>query len=105
MRRILPSLSRIPRPQSSTPQLLLTVSSSLAPRWWRASMSATGMPHNPNPPTASDAPSWISATASAALATTLSIIVDPFRSGPPGASPGFTTSGGYSPSSRAISIS
>ena len=31
MRRIRPSFSRIPSPQSSTPQLLLTVSRSVAP--------------------------------------------------------------------------
>src|SRR6478735_2310605 len=77
VRRIRPSLSRIPRPQSSTPQLLLTVSRSVAPRSCRASISVTGMPHSPNPPTASEAPSWMSATASAALATTLLIISDP----------------------------
>src|SRR6478735_42702 len=78
VRRILPSRRRIPRPQSSTPQLLLTVSRSLVPWRCRASMSATGIPHSPKPPTARDAPSDMSATASSALATTLSIIVDPF---------------------------
>ncbi len=35
-------------------------------------MSAIGLPHRPNPPTASDAPSGTSATAAAADATTLS---------------------------------
>ncbi|GAB2685636.1 hypothetical protein GCM10027194_19140 [Thalassiella azotivora] len=36
-------------------------------------MSTLGTPHRPNPPTARDAPSPMSATASAALRTTLSI--------------------------------
>src|SRR5450830_104148 len=74
VRRIRPSLSRMPSPQSSTPQLLLTVSRSVAPRSCRASIRAPGMPHSPIPPTAREAPSWMSATASAALATTLLII-------------------------------
>src|SRR4051812_19517275 len=77
VRRIRPSFSRIPRRQSSTPQLLLTVSRVLAPPWWTASIRATGMPHSPKPPTASEAPSWMSATATAALATTLLIIGHP----------------------------
>src|SRR5438046_2547492 len=78
VRRIRPSRSRIPNPQSSTPQLLLTVSSFVVPCSCRASIRATGMPQSPNPPTAREAPSEISATAAAALATTLSIIDDPF---------------------------
>jgi hypothetical protein len=39
-------------------------------------MSALGIPFKPKPPTAIDAPSGMSATASAALLITLSIIVD-----------------------------
>src|SRR5215218_5676849 len=79
VRRIRPSLSRMPSPQSSTPQLLLTVSRSRVPERWSASMRATGMPQRPKPPTAREAPSGISATASSALATTLSITVPPHR--------------------------
>ena len=41
-----------PRPASSTPQLLLTVSRSRHPSASRASMSRMGTPHRPNPPTA-----------------------------------------------------
>src|SRR6478735_9467107 len=78
VRRMRPSRSRMPSPQSSTPQLLLTVSRPEVPARWRASIRATGIPQSPNPPTASEAPSGMSATASSALATTLSIIIDPF---------------------------
>ena len=60
------AFSRMPRPQSSTPQLLLTMLRSLVPCASSASMSAMGLPESPNPPTASDAPSGMSATASAA---------------------------------------
>src|ERR1700761_2662863 len=57
----------------STPQLLETVSRSVTPRSATAAISASGMPHKPNPPTARDEPSVMSATASSAVATTLSI--------------------------------
>src|SRR4051794_3102424 len=73
VRRILLADSSIPRPHSSTPQLLLTVSSSSTPAASSASISAVGMPQRPKPPTASEAPLGMSATASAALPTTLSI--------------------------------
>ena len=52
-----------PRPQSSTPQLLLTTSRSVTPASSRAAIRALGMPQRPNPPTASRAPSGMSATA------------------------------------------
>jgi len=65
--------SSMPRPHSSTPQLLLTVSSSSTLASSSASISAVGIPHRPKPPTASEEPRATSATASAALATTLSI--------------------------------
>src|SRR4051812_48282104 len=74
VRRMRPSLSSTPRPQSSTPQLLLMVSSPVVPASYRAWISAAGIPHSPNPPTASEAPSGMSATAAAGLAATLLII-------------------------------
>jgi hypothetical protein len=46
-----------PRPQSSTPQLLLTMDRSVVPCARSASMRAMGLPDSPNPPTASEAPS------------------------------------------------
>lgn len=73
MRRIWPPPSRTPSPQSSTPQLLETHSRSFTPNAWTESMSTLGMPHSPNPPTASVAPSGMSATASAGEVTTLSM--------------------------------
>ena len=73
MRRIRLSLSRIPRPQSSTPQLFEIASSSLMPASWIAAMSTLGMPHRPKPPTASDMPSLIPAMASCGVETTLSM--------------------------------
>src|SRR3954447_531661 len=88
VRRMRPSRSRMPSPQSSTPQLLLTVSSPEVPALCSASIRATGMPQRPNPPTAREEPSGMSATASSALATTLSIIIDPFR---PATVPGLKT--------------
>src|SRR3954453_23730444 len=42
-------------------------------------MSAIGTPHSPNPPTASVAPSEMSATASCAEATTLSMVLPSVR--------------------------
>src|SRR5680860_1515738 len=71
------SSSSRPSPQPSTPQLLLMVSRSVVPCACRASISTSGMPQSPKPPTAREAPSGMSATASAALATTLSIIRSP----------------------------
>ena len=68
IRRIRRSSSSRPRPQSSTPQLFETASRSVAPGSSSASISTEGMPHSPKPPTASEAPSPMSATASAALA-------------------------------------
>src|SRR5688500_3294666 len=62
----------MPSPQSSTPQLFDTIRSSLVPASWRALMSSVGTPQSPNPPTAIEAPSGMSATASAAEGTTLS---------------------------------
>ena len=67
------SISSRPRPHSSTPQLFDTASRSVTPASSSASISTDGTPHSPNPPTASLAPSGMSATASAALATTLSM--------------------------------
>jgi hypothetical protein len=67
------AFKRIPSPQSSTPQLLLTMLRSVVPWASSASMRAMGLPESPKPPTASDAPSGISATASAADPTVLSI--------------------------------
>ncbi|COW10705.1 Uncharacterised protein [Mycobacterium tuberculosis] len=62
-----------PRPTPSIPQLFETVSRSVTPLSTNAAISASGMPQSPNPPTASDDPLAMSATASAAVATTLSI--------------------------------
>lgn len=64
---------RMPRPWSSVPQLLDTTRSASVPWAWRASMRAVGTPHRPNPPTASEAPSPMSATAWAAVGTVLSM--------------------------------
>src|SRR5690606_6577197 len=64
---------RTPSPQSSTPQLLLTMERSCDPRSRRALMRTMGIPESPNPPHAMLAPSGMSATASAAVATVLSI--------------------------------
>ncbi len=68
--------SRRPSPQSSTPQLLLTTSRSVVPASSSAWMSALGMPHRPKPPTARLAPLGMSATASPALPTVLSITLN-----------------------------
>jgi len=73
VRRMRFSRSSMPSPNSSTPQLLLTVTRSLTPVASTASISTDGNPQSPNPPTARDEPLAMSATASAALATTLSI--------------------------------
>ena len=61
-------------PSPSTPQLLETTPSPPTPRSYSAWISTFGTPLRPKPPTASDAPSGTSATASAAEATTLSIL-------------------------------
>src|SRR6476661_1612116 len=73
MRRMRPAESRRPRPQSSTPQLFDTTSRSPTPVSSNASMRTEGMPDTPNPPAAMDDPLLMSATASAADHTTLSI--------------------------------
>src|SRR6478752_7722075 len=73
IRRMRPACSSRPSPQSSTPQLLLTTSRSWTPESSRAWISTLGIPHKPNPPTARVAPSGMSATASTADWTTLSI--------------------------------
>ncbi len=77
IRRIRLANSSRPNPHSSTPQLLETASRSDVPASRSASISTDGTPHNPNPPTDSVAPSGMSATASAALATTLSTSCPP----------------------------
>jgi len=69
--------SRMPRPQSSTPQLLLTTLRSVVPWARSASMRAIGFPESPKPPTASEAPSGMSATAAAADSHCLSITSAP----------------------------
>jgi hypothetical protein len=64
--------SSSPRPKSSTPALLdTTVSPLTSGRERSAAMSVSGMPHRPNPPTSTVAPAGMSATAAAALATSL----------------------------------
>src|SRR6195952_3831901 len=86
------SPSSRPRPQSSTPQLFETASRSVVPASSNASISTDGIPHSPKPPTDSVAPSGMSATASAALATTLSTSTppcrDPAMTGVPEVTPG-----------------
>ena len=61
-----------PSPQPSTPQLFETTSRSSTPASSRAAINTLGIPLNPKPPTASEDPDTMSATASRALATTLS---------------------------------
>src|SRR4029453_9694154 len=72
-RRMRPAASSSPRPHPSTPQLFETTSRSLVPCASSARISTIGTPDRPNPPTASDAPSGMSATASAAVRYVLSI--------------------------------
>ena len=72
MRLIRLAPSSILRPDWSTPQLLLTVRRSSAPVSSSASMSDSGTPHRPNPPTASEEPEKMSVTASEAELTVLS---------------------------------
>ena len=68
------ALSSAARPVSALPALLLTMIRSLEPFAISASMSSEGMPAVPNPPIITVAPLGISATATAAVATTLLII-------------------------------
>src|SRR3954452_13945226 len=72
-RRMRPAASSRPRPQPSTPRLLETISRSVVPLASSARISSIGTPLRPKPPTAIDAPSGMSATASAAEATRLSM--------------------------------
>src|ERR1044071_3636152 len=65
---------RSPSPQSSTPALFETQVRFLTPFLTRALMRFSGIPHSPNPPTTSNAPSKMSLTASSAEATTLLIM-------------------------------
>lgn len=68
----------MPNPNPSTPALLLMQVRSLTPESRSAAISASGMPHKPNPPTAIIWPSFTTpARASFALAKTL-FIVCPF---------------------------
>ncbi len=79
MRRICRVSSSWPSPQPSTPQLFDTTSRSSMPDSSSAAINTLGIPHNPKPPTAREDPGTMSATASRALATTLSttLTVDP----------------------------
>ena len=61
------------------PQLFDTTPRPETPRSYSAWISTFGTPLSPNPPTASVAPSGTSATASRAVATTLSIREAPSR--------------------------
>src|SRR5690349_899646 len=72
-----PAASSTPRPRPSTPQLFVTTLSWAAPSSYRARTRISGTPLRPKPPTASEAPSDIPATAPAALALTL-FTEDPF---------------------------
>ena len=65
--------SSSPIPKSSTPQLLLTTVRSLTPSARMPAIRFSGMPHRPNPPASTIAPSLspARASASAAFATTL----------------------------------
>src|ERR1017187_5034013 len=70
-----------PRPNSSTPTLLLMVLRFLTPFFTSARIRFSGIPHSPNPPTMMVAPSLISATASSAFANTLLNDMVIFRTG------------------------
>src|SRR5918993_1848294 len=72
-RRRRPAPRSIPSPHSSTPALFDTTSRSRTPASSSARIRTVGMPHSPNPPTVSVAPSGMSATAAVADVTTLSI--------------------------------
>ena len=69
-----PALSSAARPTWPLPQLLLIIVRFVAPWSISAWMSSIGLPASPKPPNMMVAPSKISETASAALATRLSII-------------------------------
>src|SRR5262249_33721272 len=69
-----------PSPAPSTPQLFDTVSRSVLPCSSSAAISRIGTPHRPKPPTARDAPSGMSRTASATELTVLSIYALPASS-------------------------
>src|SRR5262245_51317531 len=60
-------------PKSLVPALLLIMVRFFAPRSRSAPIRLSGIPHRPNPETMIEAPSGMSATAAAALATTLFI--------------------------------
>jgi hypothetical protein len=70
---------------SPLPALLVTTVRSRAPCSSRACTSSTGTPELPKPPTSTVAPSATSATASASVATRLSITVPPAGAGTSGA--------------------
>src|SRR5687767_1761916 len=53
------------------PALLLITVRFFVPRRCNAAIRCSGMPHRPKPPIMMDAPSWITATASSAVANTL----------------------------------
>src|SRR5580692_7509535 len=71
--------NNMPSPYSSTPQLLLTVTRSVVPERRTASIKTDGKPESPKPPTANDEPLATSATASSALAKTMSLTSPPLR--------------------------
>src|SRR5580692_7577813 len=79
VRRMRFACNNMPSPYSSTPQLLLTVTRSVAPERKTASIKTDGKPESPKPPTANEEPLATSATASSALANTLSITSPPLR--------------------------
>jgi len=70
VRRMRRAANSTPRPDPSVPQLLLTISNARAPCSSKALISTSGTPTKPNPPTASEAPFGMSATACAAVGTT-----------------------------------
>jgi hypothetical protein len=69
-------LSISPIPKSSTPALLEMQVSCFTPFFTRAAMQFSGIPHSPNPPSISTAPSLISDMAASADATTLFMLID-----------------------------
>src|SRR5437870_4289331 len=71
-------LSNAASPTSPLPALLLTMVRSRAPCSISASISCDGIPAVPNPPIITVAPSGMSTTAAAGVATVLSIIDPPF---------------------------
>src|SRR6266446_5620044 len=81
--RICPAASSIPMAYPSTLTLLLMVVRFFTPLRTSARIRFSGIPHRPNPPTMTVAPSKTSRMASSALATTLFIgeIVKQFTTG------------------------